>query len=60
MPSNEVRRLRGHLLQVQAKYDGGGMPIAIYNVCKGLEREIAWAEQAEAARREPPPVALAC
>lgn len=36
--------LRLQLRQIQAKYDGGGMPQAVYNVCQRLERDIAWAE----------------
>jgi hypothetical protein len=43
----EIGNLRSWLLHVQAKYDGGGMPHAIYAVCQKLEREIAWLEQKE-------------
>jgi hypothetical protein len=30
------------LLMIQAKYDGGGMPPALYSVLKQIEVDIAW------------------
>lgn len=41
---------RQELNYIQAKYDGGGMPLAIYAVCQKLEREIAWTHHARDVR----------
>ncbi len=51
-PTAKSAELRMRLRQIQAKYDGGGMPQALYNVCKEMEREIAWEEQCAAQREE--------
>jgi len=51
-PTAKSAELRMRLRQIQAKYDGGGMPQALYNVCKAIEREIAWEEIAWEKQRE--------
>ena len=35
------------LLMIQAKYDGGGMPPALYSVLKQIEVDIAWIQNAD-------------
>ena len=35
------------LLMIQTKYDGGGMPPALYSVLKEIETEIAWTQHRE-------------
>jgi|EndMetStandDraft_9_1072997.scaffolds.fasta_scaffold3802198_1 hypothetical protein len=35
------------LLMIRAKYDGGGMPPALYSVLKQIETDIAWMQHRE-------------
>ena len=35
--------LRGELHRLQARYDDGAIPVAIFNVVKMLETELSWA-----------------
>ena len=39
-------KARLDLLMIQAKYDGGGMPPALYAVLKQIETDIAWMQNA--------------
>jgi hypothetical protein len=40
--TSQILRIR--LAQVQARYDHGAIPPALYNAVKEMEREIAWVE----------------
>jgi hypothetical protein len=40
-------KARLDLLMIQAKYDGGGMPPALYSVLKQIEVDIAWLQHRE-------------
>jgi hypothetical protein len=40
------------LLMIQAKYDGGGMPLTVYAVLKQIETDIAWMQNAGATTQE--------
>lgn len=43
MPVEQPRLTpKDELLFIQQKYDGAGMPLAVYAVLQKLEREIAW------------------
>ena len=39
--------LRGELHRLQARYDDGAIPLAIFNVVKLLETELSWARHHE-------------
>ena len=39
--------LRGELHRLQARYDDGAVPLAIFNVVKLLETELSWARHHE-------------
>ena len=40
-------KARLDLLMIQAKYDGGGMPPALFLVLKQIETDIAWMQNAD-------------
>ena len=43
--NKKIRKWRSDLEHIRGKYDGGGMPPAVYQVLRNIEQDIAW-EQA--------------
>ena len=46
-------KARLELLMIQSKYDGGGMPLALYAVLKQIETDIAWIQHTGRVRERP-------